>query len=123
MKPSVYIDSREGSGARGAKAVDHIIFDVGRDATVAYISLPISPDDLTPQIEWARKALSSLTEEDVCTAAANKGLIEFEVADIKTGRLFTVKDLAAELLRAVSLGGVIAEHPRDGKFHPVKSTG
>lgn len=112
MKPNVYIDSREGSGARGDNSVDLIILDVGRNATIAYITLPISPDDFTPQLDWCRKALGALTDELVCTAAANKGMIEFEVVDAKTGTLYTVHDVTAELLQAVSLPGGIYENPR-----------
>jgi hypothetical protein len=38
--------------------------------------------------------------------------IKFEVADIKTGALYTVNDVIAELIQAVSLPGSIYENPR-----------
>lgn len=112
MKPNVYIDSREGSGTRGSVAVDILILDVGRDAPIAYITLPISPEDLTPQIEFCKRELSKLTHQAKCAIAAKQGRIEFEVANIKTGALFTVNDLIAELIQAVSLPGWIYENPR-----------
>ena len=63
MKPNVYIDSREHSGTRGSVAVDLIILDVGHDAPMAYITLPFSSDDLTPQIEWCKRELTKLTDQ------------------------------------------------------------
>lgn len=112
MKPNIYIDSREHSGTRGSAAVDLIILDVGHDAPIAYITLPFSPEDLTPQIEWCKRELSKLTDPDVCAKAATAGRIEFEVADVKTGSLYTVNDVIAELIQAVSLPGGIYENPR-----------
>lgn len=103
MKPNVYIDSREHSGTRGSIAVDLIILDVGHDAPIAYITLPFSTDDLTPQIEWCKRELTKLTAEAECAEAAKLGRIEFEVADVKSGTLYTVNDVVAELLQAVSL--------------------
>jgi hypothetical protein len=113
MKPNVYIDSREHSGTRGSVAVDLIILDVGHDAPMAYITLPFSSDDLTPQIEWCKRELTKLTDPGTCAKAARLGRIEFEVADVKTGTLYTVNDVIAELLQAVSLPGGIYENSRD----------
>ena len=112
MKPNVYIDSREYSGTRDSNAVDLIILDVGHDAPMAYITLPFSPDDLTPQIEWCKRELTKLTDPETCAQAAKLGSIEFELADVKTGTLYTVNDIIAELLQAVSLPGGIHESPR-----------
>lgn len=112
MKPNVYIDSREGSGTRGSKGVDLIILDVGRDAPVAYITLPINLEDLTAQIEWCKRELTKLTDSQAFAKADRAGRIEFEVADVKTGALYTVNDVIAELVQAVTLPGGICENPR-----------
>jgi hypothetical protein len=113
MKPNVYVDSREGSGARGSRALDHIILDVGSEKPVAYITLQYDPNDLTPQIEWCKRALTVLANETACAKAAKLGRIEFELADEKAGTLYTVNDVVAELIQAVSLPGGIYENPRD----------
>jgi hypothetical protein len=89
-----------------------IILDVGHDRTIAYITLPFSSDDVTPQVEWCKRKLTKLTDEAECAKAAKLGCIEFEVADVKTGTLYTVNDVIAELLQAVSLPGGIYENPR-----------
>lgn len=103
MKPNVYIDSR---------TANFIRLDVGSNATVAYITLPISEEDHRPLLEWCQQALTAFTDEAFCNSLTDQGLIEFAFANPSARTLYTIRDLTAEILQAISLPGGISEGPR-----------